>query len=388
MSSSIFSTEKVACFSIFKRGRIQVYVLRQKDMDSDENRTLQVSRERSLSEPTLILFTFVSLLVIFIGVILNATIICLYHYKKITPTLFNFYLAVLGVSNIIQNLGAIHFLFLYHSETEDLIPIQRTDKLCNLIDGQPVFWIGGFVTVYTICFMNIKWFTIITKPLRNENNKKRLVHVIIGFWLFGIILLVPNMYTFEYDKSIGHCMPTYKHLGKNIALIYKVSLFGFGYVIPMAIMLLTYLMIIREFYFKSKRISDVNQVRVKYRKKMITFLTIIMLVFFMCWSPFGIAYIVIALTPKHIEQNDLHEFIGPTKRLFRLTLMPCYCAATLNVVCFAIKDKEIRRCFKALFRFKKLKRVRFGPASIRIGTCASNQNCCAQNGTLQETSFK
>ncbi|XP_066920525.1 substance-K receptor-like [Clytia hemisphaerica] len=359
-------------------------------MMSNDNKTIEISQQDgSLSEAALIIFTFASLFIIFIGVILNATVICLYRYKKIIPTLFNFYLAVLGVSNIIQDLGAIHFIFLYHRETEDLVPVQRTDLLCNFIDGQPVFWIGGFVTVYTICFMNIKWYTIITKPLRNENKKRRLVYSIIGFWLFGIILLVPNMYTFEYDKNVRHCMPTDKILGKKLVLVYKVSLFGFGYVIPMAIMLLTYLMIIREFYFKSKRIGDVNKVRVKYRKKMITFLTIIMVVFFICWSPFGIAYIIVAMTPNNMEYVDRDISIDQNKRLFRLTLIPCYCAATLNVVCFAIKDKEISRCFKDLMKLKFPARVRVGPCSIRTGTrCTSNRICSTRKEILQEASFK
>ena len=141
-------------------------------------------------------------------------------------------------------------------------------------------------------------------------------------------------------------------------------------------MLITYVMIIRESYQKT-RMNDTNesQVKVKYRKKVVTFVSIIILVFFICWSPFGIAYIITAMTHKDYEPTDSN--IANNKRLFRIVTFPCYFAATLNVVCFGIKDKEIRRCFKALFRFKN-------PA--RLSCVPPNQSCYRQR-TLTATSL-
>ena len=202
------------------------------------------------------------------------------------------------------------------------------------------------------------------------------------FWCFGILLLIPNVYSFEYDKNLGDCKATYSHLGKDISLVYKVALFGLGFAIPVMIMVFTYLMVIREFYSKV-RVGDVNQsqVKVKYRRKVVAFLAIIILVFLLCWSPFGIFYFVTRITPKSLDYNAYNRSIGPKKRLYRFMMLPCCCAATLNVVCFAIKDKEIRRCFKALMRFKNPARSQINTSSFRRNGGPSapnaNQNNCA-----------
>ena len=182
--------------------------------------------EVSFTRPNIIIFIFECLLVIVVGIILNTIIIWLYCYKKIPPTLFNFFLTILGILNIVQNLGAIIFILFYHRENEDLIPLQRTDELCNLIDGQPLFWVGAFSTVYTICFMNIKWYTIITKPLRIENKKKRLVNFIIGFWCMASIIIIPNLFAFEYDTENGFCKNTNHFLGVDLLLAYNILLFA------------------------------------------------------------------------------------------------------------------------------------------------------------------
>ena len=288
--------------------------------------TDELTFERHVS----ITFMSVNLLVIALGIFINAIIIHLYRRRKITQSLFNFFLINLGISNIIQSLGALPFIIYFHRSVEDLVSIQRDDLLCGLIRGQPVFWTGSFVTMHTICFMNIKFYHIIKNPLHREDNKRIFVYYIITFWLVDFALFAPNFLLFKYDKINGYCRRDEDKKGWNVGL-YKGALLLFGLCIPLILMLVVYVLIIREFYIKSKLgDSTESPVKVKYRKKVVVFLGIVVCVDLLSYSPFGIVFLLTGITEVFGSPTD-PRFDVRNMRILKLTIVPTFCAIPLKM---------------------------------------------------------
>ena len=76
------------------------------------------------------------------------------------------------------------------------------------------------------------------------------------------------------------------------------------------------------------------------------FLGIIIGVFIFCWLPFGV-YFILTMT-GYFGDSSNSEQVYQSIRVLRLVMIPCFCAASLNVICYGIKDEEIRLGFQGL----------------------------------------
>ena len=155
-------------------------------------------------------------------------------------------------------------------------------------------------------------------------------------------------FTFKYDKINGYCKPNYD-IENWWLRFHEGVLLLFGFFIPHCLMLVIYALIIREFYIKSKLGNNVESpVKIKYRKKVVVFLGIVICVFLVSWSPFGIVFILMTMT-DHLGTPADPRFDVRNMRLLKLVTLPCFCAAILNVACYAVKDVEMRNGFKEFF---------------------------------------
>ncbi|XP_066922453.1 galanin receptor type 1-like [Clytia hemisphaerica] len=305
-----------------------------------------ITNELTFERPISIAFISVNLLVITLGIFINSVVIHLYRRRKISHSLFNFFLMNLGISNIIQNIGALPFVIYFHRSVEDLVPIRRNDLICWFVRGAPVFWVAAFVTMQTLAFMNVQFYHIIKKPFLRED-KRNFVYHIIAFWLVDFASLAPNFMFFKYDKINGFCRRiSAEHWTVQL---YKSALYLFGFFIPLCIIIVTYALIIREFYIKSKiGYKAESPVKVKYRKNVVVFLGALIFLIFVTSLPLGVVFILITVTNHSGPPGDPRFEVRIT-RLLKLATFPCCCTAILNVAFYAGKDVEIRNGFKYFF---------------------------------------
>lgn len=308
-------------------------------------------------EPYSSIYAFTGFFIIFAGVFANTYIIYLYAARKIEQTLFNYFLLLIGVSNVFQNLGALPYLVndIYSKNRRSSSHTNgghiKSDFECAIEQGQSFFFLGAFVTVYTICFMAIKWYMIVRSPLGHQQDKsKRKLSIFAAcLWLLACVLILPNFLTTKGLKTSGYCVRV-DNFGIAVEF-YKAVLFCAGFVIPVVLMLATYALIIRQFYVKS-RLGGENgiesPVKVRYRKKVAIFLGIVIAVFLFCWTPFGVYFLLTMIKKSFGSDTDPNNFRKSLKVL-KLVLLPCFCAAILNIICYGMKDKEIKTCFKDLF---------------------------------------
>ena len=303
-------------------------------------------------EPFSSIFGFSTFLIIFAGVFANVYVIYLYAARKIEQTLFNYFLLLIGISNVFQNLGALPYLvddmYINRKSSRDT----KSGFECAIEQGQSFFFLGAFVTVYTICFMAIKWYVIIRRPLRHQqqdNSKRKLSIFAAGLWVLAFVLILPNFFMTKAEKRYGYCIRV-DNFGIAVEF-YKAVLFCAGFIIPVVVMLVTYVLIIRQFYVKT-RLGGKNgiesPVKVRYRKKVAFFLGFIIAVFLFCWTPFGVYFLLTMIKKSFGSDADPYDFLK-SLRVLKLVLLPCFCAAILNIVCYGMKDKEIKSCFKDLF---------------------------------------
>ena len=290
-----------------------------------------ITNELTFEKPISITFMSVNLLVIALGIFINSILIHLYRRRKVSQSLFNFFLMNLGITNIIQNLGVLPFIIYFHRSIEDLVPIHRNNLICWFVRGPPVFWVAAFVSMQTIAFMNVKFYCIIKRPLHREDEKRNFVYYIIAFWLIDFVLLAPNFLFFKYDKSNGYCKRV--NVDDWRLQLYKGLLLLFGFFIPLITMVVTYALIIREFYIKSKIGSNTeSSVKIKYRKKVIVFIGMVKCLFLLTCSPFGIVFLLITMTDHYGSPTDPRFEVRNT-RLLKFVTLPCCCTAILNVAC-------------------------------------------------------
>ena len=305
------------------------------------------SREAIFTEPYSSFYKLVGILLITTGLLANTFVIYLYRSKKIERTLFNFFLLLIGISNIFQNLGALPYLI---EVSEDHVTRSRFE--CAVFQGLSFFFVGAFVTIYTICFMTIKWFTIVKDPLNQnqENVKRNLLRFVLILWFLSVLLILPNFFTNEWDSVHRYCLRT-NNFGSAVEF-YKGTLFLTGLIIPILVMVITYVLIIRQFYVKTSLGCNPNNsvespVKLKYRKKVAIFLGMVILTFVLCWTPFGI-YFLLTMTSElgsNIDSRNVYNSL----RVLKLVVLPCFCAAVINVLCYGLKGREIKKAFKDLF---------------------------------------
>ena len=243
-----------------------------------ENETDLSDFQNVFDPPIENLYLAVCFLVIFSGISFNLSIIWLFHRRDISHTLFNFCLVQLGISNIFQNVNAIPYI---------VVDLRKTDKVnwivdsvrCGFVDGQSLFFTGAFVTVYIISFMSVKWYLIIKNPLNARQHQDPPVKYIVLLWIMACLIITPNFFTFELDPFHGFCTRAHQENVFDYVLTYKIVLLIVGFVLPIFVMIIAFALIVRQFYVKTNIGENVSQVKLKYRKKVVRFLGIVIGVF-------------------------------------------------------------------------------------------------------------
>ncbi|XP_066921527.1 somatostatin receptor type 2-like [Clytia hemisphaerica] len=311
--------------------------------------------EKIFSTSFSLFYIIVSLMIITFGIVASAITIYLYHHGKIARTLFNYFLMNLCISNIFQNVGALPLLLALLTESAESrspksrVSLKLSSMACAILTRSSIFFVGAFVTVYNISLMSFKWYSIIKKPLHRDDSKRKLTYIILGFWCVAILMVIPNLFSFVWDAQYGYCLRR-DNLGVESEL-YKTVLFLTGLCIPIVTMLVTYALILRQFYKKSKiKLPGDREspVKLMYRRKIMIFLGIVIGVFIFCWIPFGVYFILTMIGYFGDSSNPAQVY--QSIRILRLVMIPCFCAASLNVICYGIKDEEIRKAFRDIFK--------------------------------------
>ena len=252
-----------------------------------------------------------------------------------TKTQINISLLHLSLMNIGQQIGVIPYLAVniktlpkYDSYTESVI--------CAFTYGLYGLFSCAMASVYCLSVMCIARCLCIKKPLAGYNRKPTMYKILTVCWSFAIIWSIPHFFAWRIERKHGCCIKDWRLINKTFGDIYETLCFIIGLIIPTVIMLITYLIIICDLYSYSDATVDV--VRRKHRKKIVIILGGLIAIFFTCWLPYGI-YWILLIASYFTYPKDVYKEI----RIIRAVLIPSLLAGIFIPLLYGVACSDFRK---------------------------------------------
>ncbi|CAG9819914.1 unnamed protein product [Phaedon cochleariae] len=145
----------------------------------------------------------------------------------------------------------------------------------------------GISSITSLAVLAYERYTIVSKPFRNHGlTRKGALYLVAGIWLYSLLLTVPPFLGWgKYVNEAANisCSVNWEEQSMN-AMTYILYLFAFGLVVPMGVIVFSYLHII----FTMRK----NQIRMGQTTKAegrVTYMIFLMIVaFLLAWSPYAV----------------------------------------------------------------------------------------------------
>lgn len=285
-------------------------------------------------------------LIISVTVLLNVYEIYAYCANKVKRTRFNLTLAHLSTSNALQAAGFLPYIFIDISKViEGKMPgdgmVARLT--CGVVHGLSLFFAFTLCNGFIIALLSVYRYRMIKQPLHlNADIENR--HL-AACWIFGIVWLLPNMFTFEYEQPF--CRRNFGSL-KMLGDLYKMGAVVFCLVIPIIVMVTSHLMTVHVLTKESRPVkrrqlssnNAADQIFKKRRRKVTKTLSALVSGQVISWFPFNIYFLLMTVNP--VPEVDI---CAGYKRGFtyKCVLLPSLLAPFWNVLFFNSSGKRYRK---------------------------------------------
>ena len=294
-------------------------------------------------------FSLISIL----GVIGNL-IVCIVMFvggKKLRSVPFNVYITSLAATDL--SLAAVGIPIYVISKSSFAHPSGNDGNiLCKIVTGNLLpFWLAGS-SVYILVLISFERYHAIRDPFlaRTRIVSAKTAIAITGALILGLLVQIPVMIGVEYTKenaTIGNYC-TYRWKSKSTTtLVYILSL-TFQYVIPAAIFVVNFIRIrkclvnLDDILKRQTGYNKGNQNTAAIRRKRKTIKTvfIIVLAFFICWTPNTIMFFVFQYAGvSSLPANSV---------TFEVSVILAFSSAWVNPMLYSFQSKEFRKHCKKL----------------------------------------
>lgn len=311
--------------------------------------------------------------IILIAGILGNILVCIVIIRNTSMhTATNYYLFNLALSDLIYLLFGLPFevILFWHQ-----YPYLFGATFCWL--SRLIKDTCTFVSVLTIVAFSIERFLAICYPLHVYVmcGFKRAVRIIIIVWSVSIACAMPfglytNIHYLKFPKNYGPEL-------KESALcrmtdsppipVWELSALLF-YVFPLILLLVFYTRIVIEI---QNRLNQNNTLgvrqgsnsshtkRTKSRRAVIKMLVVVVITFFICWSPFHIQHV---LSPYLIQVVDYETAIILNTVLFMTSGIFYYTSCIINPIIYNVMSNRYRNAFRETLCGKK--KSKFRPTAV------------------------
>lgn len=329
--------------------------------------------------------------IILVAGILGNILVCIVIIRNTSMhTATNYYLFNLAVSDLIYLLFGLPFEVILFWHQYPYIFGATFCWLSRLIKDTCTF-----VSVLTIVAFSIERFLAICYPLHVYVmcGFKRAVRIIIIIWAISIACALPfGLYTdIQYLKFPKDYGPELKEsaLCRMIESppipVWELSAILF-YVLPLIFLLVFYTRIVIEIQNKLKDNSALgvrhgsnssHTKRTKSRRAVIKMLVVVVITFFICWSPFHVQHV---LSPYLTQVVDFETAIILNTVLFMTSGVLYYTSCTINPIIYNMMSKRYRTAFRETLCGKKSRK--FQPTAI--GFTYAGQRSIRKNMELSD----
>lgn len=148
----------------------------------------------------------------------------------------------------------------------------------------PIGTITLFSSVFTLVTLTFTRYWAITHPFRKQVTATSAKISIAVIWVLGVMLVIPLVCALRYEASVHVCWENWGHM--NNGRIYTLVIFVFGFLLPLVIISVAYLLIYLDVVHKQTSVMEYHHLqKVRENKKLIKLSFVVTITFAMCILP-------------------------------------------------------------------------------------------------------
>ncbi|GMR60963.1 hypothetical protein PMAYCL1PPCAC_31158 [Pristionchus mayeri] len=334
-----------------------------------------------LLEHPLVQFLLFSLycLIFIVAVSGNLLVIFVVLRKKTMQTVTNIFITNLAISDIIVNFTSLWL-------TPSYMFIGRWVWGELLCQGLPLFQgMSIFISTLTLTAIAVdRYFVIVShSPSINANDRmtmQRCLIIIASIWVISFALVFP--YALHMEKmhidGCGFYICTEVWVNKESRFIFGMVVMVLQFAVPFFIIGVSYMAI--WMFLESRRWASERSIETRRRKRLLTMLITMVVIFGVCWFPFNMMNILRDLNLVALAK-DYFKFVFLVIHVISMT------ATCWNPILYAWMNDNFREEFLRVIPFTKSKNV---PRVKMISECqpATNRTNCSEAPALSKSSRK
>ncbi|KAF4074609.1 hypothetical protein AMELA_G00241280 [Ameiurus melas] len=196
-----------------------------------------------------------------------------------------------------------------------------------------ILFLNMFSSIFLLLIISVDRCVVVMCPVwaQNQRTIRRALVMVALAWIISVLLSLPA--AFFRDITISHskhiCYYNYKHDEEHTAVV--VCRFIFGFVIPLLIIIICYVLITRK--LKNNQMAK--------SKKPFKVMTALIAAFFICWMPYHV-FQLMELNPNSAKILSIGQIFGSTlasANSFMNPLLYAFMGKNLKRKCCALLSK-------------------------------------------------
>ncbi|XP_077865114.1 tachykinin-like peptides receptor 99D [Saccoglossus kowalevskii] len=209
---------------------------------------------------------------------------------------------------------------------------------CRLYFSAYFFWINIKASTFNLLLVTFERYFAIARPLTYNMyyTTRSLVIQVIVAWLSSVLLEMT--FIFFHRGGDGVCI-LFDYPSVQVGRFFGVFYFVVGYFIPTVAMVWAYSRILASLHISPSHMNNMEDKRTKTlrmaRKRLIKMLLIVLIAYFICWTPDSLLFLV-------------HNLGGPTdyySDYFHIIILLAFANSILNPFIYAFKYTQFQRGF-------------------------------------------
>ncbi|XP_031566386.1 substance-K receptor-like [Actinia tenebrosa] len=223
---------------------------------------------------------------------------------------------------------------------------------CMFLTAGNISWTGAASSIISLLAISCERFTAIMYPhsTKLKLTLPRVKRIVIGSWMFAVVLNIPLFVTVYYDKYINICMEKWPKQHMWLAKAYSTVWFIFAGVIPVAIMFVLYSRVIYSLWFKQNQEQGTQLAVLKSRKRVTKMVVIVSVVYAVCWLPEETVYLL-----HHYDQPFNNNDV-----IYNICVVLATFNSAINPFIYTLQSEKFRNCLIRLVCLRRFRRNSVG----------------------------
>ncbi|XP_034077084.1 relaxin-3 receptor 1 [Gymnodraco acuticeps] len=217
------------------------------------------------------------------------------------------------------------------------------DAMCKIILSVTVM--NMYASVFFLTAMSVTRYWSVASALKNSTPRKSCSAkwTCVFIWTLATVATAPTSIFSTVSNVTGEKLCLLKFPGGQYWLaVYHIQKIVVGFVLPMSIVSISYIMLLRFIRNRSMKTSNP-----KRRSQVTKSITIVVLSFFLCWMPNHAITLWSVLVKLNAANWDKAYYIVHTY-VFPLTVCLAHTNSCLNPVIYCLMRKEFRNKLRSL----------------------------------------